>query len=75
MFLLVLLMLLGAPHVSRCVADPLGEVYRQGRGLQQQDSGPSFGRVKPTPSMFGLTRSEAISSLGSWARNPGLNFT
>jgi hypothetical protein len=75
MFLLVLLMLLGAPHVSRCVADPLGEVYRQGRGLQQQDSGPSFGGIVPAPSVFGLTPSEAISSLGSWANNPGLNFT
>ena len=76
MFLLMLLMLLGAPHVSRCVADPLGEVYRPGRGLQQQSSGPSFGSVYPnTPSMFGLTRSEAISSLGSWILNPVLNFT
>ena len=75
MFLLVLLTLLGAPHVSRCVADPLGEVYRPGRGLQQQGSGPSFEGVPPTPSMFGLTRSEAISSFGSWILNPVLNFT
>ena len=76
MFLLVILMLLGAPHVSLSVADPLGEVYRPGRGLQQQSSGPSSGRVYPTyPSMFGLTRSEGISSSGSWITNPVLNFT
>jgi len=78
MFLLVLLMLLGAPHVSRSVAVPLGEVYRQGRGLQQQGSdSPGFGYY-PQPasySLFGLTRSEAISSLGSWTNNPAIDFT
>ena len=78
MFLPMLLMLLGAPHVSLCAADPLGEVYRPGRGLQQQGSdSPGFGYY-PQPasySLFGLTRSEAISSLGSWTNNPAIDFT
>ncbi len=57
MFLLLVL-LLGAPHVS-----------------VQQQQGPGFAYVRQTPSEFGLTRSEGISSLGSWALNPALGFT
>jgi len=56
MFFVLILVLLGAPHVARGNAD--GFSYQGG-----------------TPSAFGLTRSEGISSLGAWANNPSLNFT
>jgi hypothetical protein len=70
--LFLLLVLLGAPHFSRSVADPLGQMNRPGRGLKQQGSGPNFGFRTQAPSMFDLTPSEAITSLGSWINNLAL---
>lgn len=75
-FVPFLLVLLGAPQVPRRIAaDPLLAVYGRGKRLQQQDAGPSFAISSPTPSMFGLSGSEAISNLGSWTNNPALVFT
>jgi len=53
-----------------------GATQASPRGLQQQDSGPNVNIALGGPvSAFGLTRSEGISNLGSWAGNPMLDFT